>query len=50
MVYLERHRRWWWNAWLASTETEMYGFADSQEEATRAMYQAIKNANTDPTL
>jgi hypothetical protein len=49
VVYLERHRGWWWNAWLASMETELYGFADSQEEATRAMFQAIKNANTDPT-
>jgi hypothetical protein len=25
-------------------ETELYGFADSREEATRAMYQAIENA------
>jgi hypothetical protein len=44
VVYIERHRRWWWNAWLASTETELYGFASSREEAARAMYQAIENA------
>jgi hypothetical protein len=50
VVYIERHQRWWWNAWLASTETELYGFADSQEEATQAMYQAIKDTGTSPTL
>jgi hypothetical protein len=44
VVFIERHGRWWWNAWLAATETELYGFADSREEATRAMYQAIKEA------
>ncbi len=44
VVFIERHQRWWWNAWLAATETELYGFADSREEATRAMYQAIENA------
>jgi hypothetical protein len=44
VVYIERHQRWWWNAWLAAMETELYGFADSREEATRAMYQAIENA------
>jgi hypothetical protein len=44
VVYIQRHQRWWWNAWLGSTETELYGFADSQEAATRAMYQAIKDA------
>jgi hypothetical protein len=49
-VYIERHQRWWWNAWLASTETELYGFADSQEEATQAMYQAIKDTGTSPAL
>jgi hypothetical protein len=44
VVYIERRQRWWWNAWLAAMETELYGFADSREEATRAMYQAIESA------
>jgi hypothetical protein len=48
VVYIERHRRWWWNAWLAATETELYGFADSREEATRAMYRAIDEARQSP--
>jgi hypothetical protein len=42
VVYIERKQRWWWNAWLASTATELYGFADSEEEASRAMYRAIE--------
>jgi hypothetical protein len=49
VVYIQRHQRWWWNAWLAATETELDGFAASQEEATRAMYQAIKEARTAPS-
>jgi hypothetical protein len=50
VVYIERQQRWWWNAWLAATETELHGFADSQEEATQAMHQAIKEARRTPTL
>jgi hypothetical protein len=48
VVYVERRQRWWWNAWLASTATELYGFADSREDASRAMYQAIKDAQRAP--
>ena len=43
-VFVERHQRWWWNAWRESTATELYGFAESQEEATREMYRAIEQA------
>lgn len=48
IVFIQRHQRWWWNAWLASTETELYGFADSQEAAYRAMQVAIREARTAP--
>jgi hypothetical protein len=48
VVYIERHGRWWWNAWLAATETELYGFADTQEVAYRAMQVAIRQARTTP--
>ncbi len=48
VVYVERQQRWWWNAWLAATETELYGFADSQEEATRAMNRSIRQAAASP--
>jgi hypothetical protein len=47
-VYLEGRGRWWWNAWHPSTATEIYGFADSQEAATRAMYRAIERAGSAP--
>jgi hypothetical protein len=46
VVYIERRQRWWWNAWLAATETELWGFADSQETAYRAMQRAIRDAGT----
>jgi hypothetical protein len=46
VVYLEGRRRWWWNAWLAATETELWGFADSQEAAYRAMQVAIREAGS----
>ncbi|MGH3588737.1 MAG: hypothetical protein ACRDQ0_20705 [Pseudonocardia sp.] len=49
VVYNERQQRWWWNAWLESTATELYGFADSEEEAARSMYQAVKEARTAPS-
>jgi hypothetical protein len=48
VVFVERRQRWWWNAWRASTATELYGFADSQEEATQAMYRAIEQAGLSP--
>jgi hypothetical protein len=49
VVYIERHQRWWWNAWLAFSATELYGFADSQEAAYRAMQVAIREAGQAPT-
>jgi hypothetical protein len=48
VVYIEKRQRWWWNAWRAATATELYGFADSQEEAKREMYQAIERAEPAP--
>jgi hypothetical protein len=45
VVYIERRQRWWWNAWLGATETELYGFADSQESAYRAMQVAIRETS-----
>jgi hypothetical protein len=48
-VYVEKRQRWWWNAWRASTATELYGFTDSQAEATQAMYRAIEQAGPSPT-
>jgi hypothetical protein len=44
VIYIRRHQRWWWNAWRASTETELYGFAGSRPEASEAMYRAIERA------
>ena len=49
VVYLEGRGRWWWNAWRPSTATEIYGFADTQEAATQAMYRAIEQAGNAPT-
>lgn len=48
VVFIERQQRWWWNAWLESTETELFGFADSQEAAYRAMQVAIREAGSGP--
>ena len=48
VVYIEKQRRWWWNAWLAASATELYGFADSQEDASRDMYQAIQRSGLPP--
>jgi hypothetical protein len=48
VVYIERRRRWWWNAWLGSTATELYGFADTQAEAARQMYRAIEEVSKPP--
>jgi hypothetical protein len=50
VVWLEQRQCWWWNAWRARTATELHGFADSQEEASQAMYQAIERAGPSPAL
>ena len=50
VVFIEKRQRWWWNAWRQSTLMELYGFADSREEATRAMYQAIEQAERSSAL
>jgi hypothetical protein len=42
VLFVERKQRWWWNAFRESTFTELYGFADSQQAAKQAMYQAIE--------
>jgi hypothetical protein len=41
VVWLEAKQRRWWNAWRESTATELHGFADSRESASRAMYRAV---------
>jgi hypothetical protein len=46
VVFIERRQRWWWNAWLAATDMELFGFADSQEAAYRAMRVAIREAGS----
>jgi hypothetical protein len=50
VVFIEKRQRWWWNSWRPSTLTELYGFADSQEDATQAMYRAIEQAEPSPAL
>jgi hypothetical protein len=50
VVFVQKQRRWWWNAWREATATELYGFADSQEAASQAMYQAIERATPSPAL
>ncbi|MFC5231634.1 hypothetical protein [Pseudonocardia zijingensis] len=47
-MFIQRQQRWWWNAWLAATSTELYGFADSEEAADEAMQQAIREARRQP--
>jgi hypothetical protein len=44
VAFIEKHKRWWWNAWREATATELFGFADSQEDARQAMYRAIEQA------
>lgn len=41
VVFVERQRRWWWNAWFPVTSTELYGFADSKAAAWAAMDAAV---------
>lgn len=44
VVFLAASQRWWWNAWRESTSTELYGFAQSREEAWQALEAAITTA------
>ena len=44
VVFIERRRTWWWNAWREATCTELFGFADSPTEAWSAMHAAITTA------
>ncbi|MGH3588712.1 MAG: hypothetical protein ACRDQ0_20580 [Pseudonocardia sp.] len=48
VVWNERRQRYWWNAWLESTETELSGWADTREEAVRAMQRAVQEARRQP--
>lgn len=50
VAYIEKRSRWWWNAWREQTATELYGFADTKEAASRAMYLAIEQAQPPPVL
>jgi hypothetical protein len=44
VVFIERRRSWWWNAWRPATSTELYGFADTPADAWAAMDSAISAA------
>jgi hypothetical protein len=48
--FVQRRQRWWWNAWRATTSTELYGFADSRTDAWSAMNQAINTAQVPDQL
>jgi hypothetical protein len=50
VVYVERRQRWWWNAWRASTSTELYGFAQTRADAWSAMNEAISTAEVPDQL
>lgn len=50
IVWNVRHERWWWNAWREATATELWGFADSPEDALRDMTAAIKQATAPPPI
>jgi hypothetical protein len=50
VAYVERRQRWWWNAWRAATSTELYGFADTRDDAWSAMNQAISAAQVPDQL
>jgi hypothetical protein len=41
---------WWWNAWRASTSTELSGTAPSRDEAQRDVDAAIADANVTVSL
>lgn len=42
VVFVEKQQRWWWNAWRSATATELYGFADSEQDARQAMCEAVE--------
>jgi hypothetical protein len=44
IVWNVKHQRWWWNAWREASATELWGFADSQEEALQALMEAMRAA------
>ncbi|MGE3794558.1 MAG: hypothetical protein AB7I38_11600 [Dehalococcoidia bacterium] len=41
IAYLTARGRWWWGAWRADPETDLFGFAASRAEAGQAMYRAV---------
>jgi hypothetical protein len=45
IVWITQRQKWWWNAWRESTSTELWGLADSPEEALREMTAALKRAH-----
>ncbi|OZM81717.1 hypothetical protein [Pseudonocardia sp. MH-G8] len=49
VIYVERRRRWWWNAWRPCTSTELSGFAESEEQARREMALAVVEAGSSPS-
>ena len=42
--WLPKKQAWWWNAWREATATELWGFAESKENALRAMVKAMRDA------
>jgi len=50
VLFVEQKQRWWWNAYLEVLETELYGFADSREEAQQAMSRAIQEVEEEPVV
>jgi hypothetical protein len=50
VVWLEAKQCWWWNAWRASTATELHGFAETEAAASQAMLEAIAGAPPDPPM
>lgn len=49
VVWNVQRGRWWWNAWRETTSTEVWGFADSPEDAMRAMTVGIQRAGNGVT-
>lgn len=50
VVFIERKRQWWWNAWRPATSTELYGFAETRADAWSAMNEAVSAASTPDQL
>lgn len=44
IVWNVGRQRWWWNAWRESTGTELWGLADSWQDAQAAMTEAVRRA------